>query len=170
MKISIFEKWYSLWVNYSERKDCLWVFEITKEQKTKLEKWADYSINWETFEIIETEEYLEKIEAENKQEETNQAYKKFNNSLEFINSKYTQVEKDSFEIKRQEAEKVLNDENYTSSFLTALCIEWETQSELANKIIDNSNAYQTLYAGAEKQLKEDLKTIEEKYETENTWE
>jgi septum formation topological specificity factor MinE len=52
-----------------------------------------------------------------------EVYKKFNDTLEVINSKYTQVEKDSFEIKRQEAEKVLNDENYISSFLTALCVE-----------------------------------------------
>jgi hypothetical protein len=57
----------------------------------------------------------------------------------------------------------LNDENYISSFLTALCVEWETQTDLANKIIENSNAYQELYANAERELRKDLKAIEEKY-------
>lgn len=126
---------------------------LTPQQLEEIKLWYKY--------IVNDNNKLQRLST--KKSDLYEAYKKFNDTLEVINSKYTQVEKDSFEIKKQEAEKVLNDENYTSSFLTALCVEWETQTDLANKIMTNSEAYQTLYATAEKNLREDLKAIEVKY-------
>jgi len=126
---------------------------LTPQQLEEIQLWYKY--------IVNDNNKLERLST--KKSDLYEAYKKFNDTLEVINSKYTQVEKDSFEIKRQEAEKVLNDETHTSSFLTDLCVEWETQTELANKIMTNSEAYQNLYASAEKNLRQSLKEIENKY-------
>ena len=163
MKISIFKQWYSLWIDYSKREDCLWVFEITEEEKTKIEKGASYEIvNWE-LKITETEEYLEKIKEEEKQKDIEQAYKKFNDTLEPITSKYTQEEINWFLAEEQNAIKVLNWE--TSEFINSYTLDNETPEELALKIINNANYYYEIYWKAKKQLREDLKIIKEKYDT-----
>lgn len=101
---------------------------------------------------------LEKLQdIKEKQELIDKVYQDFNEKLAVINSKYTPEERETFEIKRVEAEKVLG--GWTSAFLEALCIEWETVEELANKIKTNSENFQELYASAEKKLREDLNAI-----------
>ena len=89
-------------------------------------------------------------------------YKKFNDTLDLINSKYTENEQKSFDIKVKEAEKYIK--TGKSDFLEALVIEGETVEELAKKIIENSLSYQILYATAEKTLREDIKKLFEKAE------
>jgi hypothetical protein len=42
-----------------------------------------------------------------KDEQIKEAYKTFNDTLSVINSKYTENEKSTFDLKRQEAEKVI---------------------------------------------------------------
>ena len=65
MKISIFKnKNFSLWVDYSKRKDCIWVFEIKEIEAEKLQKGCEIKITKWVLKIIETEEYLEKEKQE----------------------------------------------------------------------------------------------------------
>lgn len=146
------------------------------------ETWKIMAYNDELFkkewcEIIEkdfTEEELKKIQdgylyidwvfiesdesrAKEKQEAIDYTYKTFNESLSMIESNYTDKERETFELKRQEAEKVIA--GWESAFLSALCLEWETVSDLANKIKANSEAYQLIYASAEKELREKKEKI-----------
>lgn len=125
-------------------------FNLSEEDKQKIYKGCKLNPD---FTIKETPEYLENI----KQEAIDNAYNTFNNTLAFITSHYSDNERASFELKRQEAEKVIA--GWESVFLETLVLEGETVLELANKIKANSEAYQLLYANAEKKLREDLKNI-----------
>lgn len=62
MKVSIFNKWFSVWVDYSNREDCIKVIEMTDEEIRKLESWYSYNIEtWELEETQESKEYEDKI-------------------------------------------------------------------------------------------------------------
>ena len=69
MIASIFKDTICVWVDYSNREDCIKVIDITEEQKQLLEKW--YSYNIETWEFEETPESIEfkKQLIENKKKE-----------------------------------------------------------------------------------------------------
>ena len=59
MKISIFENWNTaIWVDYSSRADCLWVFEITQSEKHQIDNGSTVSIVDNTLVITETDEYV----------------------------------------------------------------------------------------------------------------
>lgn len=127
---------------------------LTKEQKIKIDMWFNIFLNndWKLVEEIPTEKndlYKKYL--------SDQAYTKFNDTLNIINWSYTENEQKTFEIKRTEAQKVID--GWSSVFLENLCIDWESVEDLALKIIENSTNYQFLYATAEKQLREDLKNI-----------
>lgn len=127
---------------------------LTQEQKNKIDMWFNIFLNndWKLVEEIPTEKndlYKKYL--------SDQAYTKFNDTLNIINWSYTENEQKTFEIKRTEAQKVID--GWSSVFLENLCIDWESVEDLALKIIENSTNYQFLYATAEKQLREDLKNI-----------
>jgi len=122
---------------------------VTEEEKEKILQGCDIVDG----KVVETEEYLEKA----KQEKRNEAYKKFKQTLSVITDKYTQDERESFDLKVKEAEKFLK--TGSSPFLEALVIEGETVEELAQKIMENNTGYRLLYATAEKTLREELKLI-----------
>lgn len=88
-----------------------------------------------------------------------QAYDVFNETLSPISSKYNELERATFDLKKKEADKYLEDNTYISPFLSWLLVEWETMDELVSKIQTNATNYQMLYASAEKQLREDLKAL-----------
>lgn len=127
---------------------------LTQEQKKQLVLWYNIYIN-ENWKLV-IEEPTEKNDLY-KEYLKDQAYKKFTDTISIINKKYTEDEQKTFEIKRVEAQKVID--SWSSPFIETLCVEWETPEDLANLILQNSQMYQTLYASAEKQLREDLKAI-----------
>ena len=86
-----------------------------------------------------------------------EAYRKFNEALAPITSSYSENEQKTFSKKLIEAERVKEGKN--SKFINELLKEGETADELADKIIANNNAYETIYATAEKQLAIDLANI-----------
>jgi len=58
MKISIFENLtYSLWIDYSKKNNCIFVWEINDEELKKIQKWCKFKIQNKQLKIIETEEY-----------------------------------------------------------------------------------------------------------------
>lgn len=122
---------------------------LSSENMDKLKNWCKY-INWE---IIETEEYIEKI----KEEKKALAYKEFKETLAPITSQYTQEEIASFPQQETEAKMFL--ETWKSEFIEWLVKEWETAEELANKIIANSEAYKKLFVPAYKKLRTTLENI-----------
>ena len=117
---------------------------FTKEEDKLIDKWYKINLQWEL--------YIE--EEDRKKIETEDSYIAFEESLKVIKDKYTDSERETFELKRIESEKVLS--WGSSYFLESLCIEWESVEELALSIKANSDAYQTLYAQAEKRLRENL--------------
>lgn len=127
---------------------------LTKEQKKQLSLWYNIYIN-DNNKLI-TEKPTKKTEAY-KQYLKDIAYKKFEKTIEEIKLSYTDSERETFTLKLIEANKIINWE--TSEFISNLCLEDETQTELANKIISNSEAYQNLYSQAEKTLRETLNEI-----------
>ena len=65
MKVSIFNKWFAFWVDYSNREECIKVIDITEEQKELLDKWYSYNIETEEFEETEESKAFEKQTLEN---------------------------------------------------------------------------------------------------------
>ena len=129
-------------------------WDITKQELIEFQKWFLILTLWENWELIKI------INDENKKETLkSDAYSIFHETLKQINEKYTENEQKTFEIKRQEAEKMKNNPEYISIFIQSLCTDWENIVELRDKIIENSLNYQLLYATAEKKLREDLIAI-----------
>ena len=128
---------------------------VTENEKDLLFNGCKY----ENGEIIETSEYKEsQMKAEIKQADL-----EFQKAVKELTVEYTPEEVSSFAKKEEEAKKVLADNTYVSEFLTGTLLEWETQEELAEKIIANANAYSNAYAYHEKVLREKTKAIKEKY-------
>ena len=104
------------------------------EEKTRLEEISN-SIEWKRAE----------------------AYKRFEKTLEVVNSQYTDNEQKTFDRKVIEARIVINWGE--STFIDLLCKEDETVKELAAKILGNADMFETIYASAEVQLREELENI-----------
>lgn len=76
MKISILKNGIIIYnIDYSNREDCLWYFEVSKIQLEKIEKWASYKIEKWKLNIIETEEYLQN-QIQNKEKLIKEKYQK----------------------------------------------------------------------------------------------
>lgn len=63
IKLSIFKNNFVLWIDYSKRKDCLEVKEITEEEAEILQNWWDY-IKWKIVEYKDTIKGKEEIAKE----------------------------------------------------------------------------------------------------------
>lgn len=72
MKLSIFKNSYSVWVDYSNREDCIEVIDATQEEIEKLNSWYLY-IDWEFIETPEVLENLKKIKIQEYKELEKQA-------------------------------------------------------------------------------------------------
>lgn len=131
-------------------------FNLSEEEKLKV-YWG--CILNEDFSIIETPEYLEK----QMKAEIQQIDLEFQKAVQSLTSEYTPEEISSFQKKEEEAKKVLSDETYISEFLTGTLLEGESQEVLAEKIIENANAYSMAYTYLEKELRRKTKEIREKY-------
>lgn len=90
-------------------------------------------------------------------EKTIKIEKEFQNTIKQFTIWYSQVEIDSWARKVEEAKKIIALD--TSVFITALCIEWETEIELADKILTNSENFAIAYAEAEKVKRQKLKDL-----------
>ena len=82
----------------------------------------------------------------------------FQNSINQFTAWYSQAEIDSWTRKVEEA-KIFIESWISSLFLSALCIEWETETELAEKILTNSDIFANAYALAEKTKRQKLKDL-----------
>ena len=108
---------------------------------------------------IDEDKTLAELELEKeKQKEKEEIVKEFQEYLSSIISKYTEEERQTWELKVREAEKVKAGE--TSEFINSLLIEWETAQELAEKILKNAQDYQKIYCEAERKMREKLKALE----------
>ena len=79
---------------------------------------------------------------------------KFNKDTEILSRWISQEEKNTWDLKVIEATKVLNWE--TSEFITALLKDWETETQLAEKILKNSKNYNLAYARIEQWKRNEL--------------
>jgi len=62
MKISLFKDWnICIWIDYSKKEDCIWVFDLSNTDIKKIENWCKLSSVWD---IIETDKYLEYLKQE----------------------------------------------------------------------------------------------------------
>jgi len=127
---------------------------LTAEQKEMLENWYRFSLNEKNKLVTEDPLVLNDYSKARKKKK---AYEAFNRALLPITSQYTDSEQKTFAKKEKEAEKIL--EGKASKFIDDLCIEWETPAELAATIMANKTAFETVYASAEKQLRETLKEL-----------
>lgn len=55
---------YNLWVDYSKRDDCIWVFDITETQILKLKKWCNASVRDGKLYIGNTHKYITLLKKE----------------------------------------------------------------------------------------------------------
>ena len=79
---------------------------------------------------------------------------KFNKDTEILSRWISQEEKNTWDLKVIEATKVLNWE--TSEFITSLLKDWETETQLAEKILKNSKNYNLAYARIEQWKRNEL--------------
>ena len=79
---------------------------------------------------------------------------KFNKDTEILSRWISQEEKNTWDLKVIEATKIINLE--TSGFITALLKDWETETELAEKILENSKNYNLAYAKIEQWKRNEL--------------
>jgi len=94
MKTSIFTNWeIAIWIDYSKRKDCSWVFDLSEDDIKKIKKWAWIEvIDWDYI-IVDTEEYLENINQENIEKEKLEK--------QIVISKYKDIQKSIVDIKSE---------------------------------------------------------------------
>jgi len=86
---------------------------------------------------------------------------RFQEAIKQITAWYSQAEIDTWNTKVAEAKKVLAGE--WSKILSNLLIEWETLEELATKILEKAKQYADIYYKAEKEKRQALKELEDKY-------
>lgn len=96
-------------------------------------------------------------------DEINKANQEFQNSIHQLTAEYTPEEISSFDIKLRHAELIKAGTIQTSTLIEGTLLEGETLSEMVDKIIANSKAYQKAYAAAEKILRAKTKEIKNKY-------
>lgn len=127
---------------------------LNDEQIEKKSMWYKLELdgNWDII-YIETDKSIQS-EIDKKKKV---ALDNFEAALSIINTEYSEDEQKTFELKRTEAEKVLD--WWTSIVLEALCIAGETVNDLATKIKAKSDAYWTLYCNAEKDYRNELNNI-----------
>jgi len=111
-----------------------WFFDLTKQYI------------YENWQVLEKQKTI--------QEQINEINEEFRKSINQFTAWYTQVEIDSWGQKVKEAEIVIN--WWSSEFLQALCITWETEIDLANKILQKARDYSLAYAQAEKIKREKI--------------
>lgn len=105
---------------------------LTEEQKNDISKWYEFIINANN-----------KIERIDTKESINY---EFEEALKIIKNWYSQSEIDSWDLQLSEAQKVID--GWTSEFIIWMLKEWESEMELATKIINNSVIYKTEFAKA----------------------
>lgn len=57
MKVSFFENSFSIWVDYLDREDCIWVLELEEEEIKILNSWMDYNIIENSIEFFEWQKW-----------------------------------------------------------------------------------------------------------------
>lgn len=95
--------------------------------------------------------------------EINKANQEFQNAVRLLTAEYTPEEIASFDLKLYHATMIKAGSMQTSSLIEGTLLEGETLSEMVDKIITNSEAYQKAYAAAEKELRRKTKEIKNKY-------
>lgn len=120
---------------------------LTKEQLQDIENWYEYILNEDL--------KLQKIHTE--KSNIYEIEKEFQDSINKFSAWYSQAEIDSWTRKVEEAKLYI--ETWTSAFITWLCIQGENESDLAEKILANSDLFATTYVNAEQIKRQKLKDL-----------
>jgi len=128
-------------------------FIISDIDRKNIYNWASFSlIDWDII-VSETPESLENI----KQDKIREIENEFQETLKQFTTWYSQAEIDSWKTKEDEA--LMVNSGVSSEFITTLCVEWETEDELATKILTNAKVFKLAYAKAEQIKREKLKAL-----------
>lgn len=125
---------------------------FTEEEIKKLENGFSY-INWE---LVSSEEWDIFIEAE--------AVKEINFSfsieVQSVFKDFTPEEVQAFFLEVNEA--AVYRATWSSSFITAMLVEWETEEELVSEIETNAEFFKLAYANSKKKKREKTKALKNK--------
>lgn len=143
---------------FQEKKNDKFLLE-NKEEIEKLKNYW-YIITIEDFKIIksDTELSLFKKEKESKDKILNDINKEFQETYKTITSGYLPEEIASWDYQIQEAKNVHWWGN--SNFLTRMLKDWETLTELKDKILNNETLFKNAYADAIKIKRDKLALLE----------